>query len=98
MLILAEGTVSQTIEGDARTAAQAWLGPMVDDGFVVDAYRQRSRGSGVDVAVQPGSALGSATSQRPAGGSRVCRQLRDDGRDQASIPLSVLEVPARWPR
>jgi len=38
MLILAEGTVSHSLEGDARTAAQAWLGPMVDDGFVVDAY------------------------------------------------------------
>jgi hypothetical protein len=38
MLILAEGTVNYQLEGDARTAAQAWLGPMVDDGFVVDAY------------------------------------------------------------
>ena len=38
MLILAEGTVSHTVEGDERSAAQAWLGPMVDDGFLVDAY------------------------------------------------------------
>jgi hypothetical protein len=38
MLILAEGTVSHPLEGDERTAAQAWLGPMVDDGFLLDAY------------------------------------------------------------
>lgn len=38
MLILAEGTISHTVEGEERTAAQAWLGPMVDDGFLVDAY------------------------------------------------------------
>lgn len=38
MLILAEGTISQRVEGEERTAAQAWLGPMVDDGFLLDAY------------------------------------------------------------
>jgi len=38
MLILAEGNISHPVEDDERTAAQAWLGPMVDDGFLVDAY------------------------------------------------------------
>ena len=38
MLILAEGNISHPVEGDERTAAQAWLGPMVDDGFLVDAF------------------------------------------------------------
>jgi hypothetical protein len=38
MLILVEGTIHHRVEGDARTAAQAWLGPMMDDGFVVDGF------------------------------------------------------------
>ena len=38
MLILAEGNITHPVEGDERTAAQAWLGPMVDDGFLVDAF------------------------------------------------------------
>jgi hypothetical protein len=38
MLILAEGTMHRSIAGDERTAVQAWLGPMVDDGFLRDGY------------------------------------------------------------
>lgn len=38
MLIVAEGTIHQPVEGDARLAAQAWLGPMVDEGFALDGY------------------------------------------------------------
>jgi hypothetical protein len=38
MLIVAEGTVHHPVEGDARLAAQAWLGPMVDEGFAIDGY------------------------------------------------------------
>ena len=38
MLILAEGNISHPVEGEERIAAQAWLGPMVDDGFLLDAY------------------------------------------------------------
>jgi hypothetical protein len=38
MLILAEGTIHRSVTGDDRTAVQAWLGPMVDDGFLLDGY------------------------------------------------------------
>jgi hypothetical protein len=43
MLILAEGTIHRTIEGDARSAVRAWLGPMVDDGFLHNGYLDLSR-------------------------------------------------------
>jgi hypothetical protein len=42
MLILAEGRIHHRVEGDARTAARAWLGPMMDDGFVVDGFIDES--------------------------------------------------------
>jgi hypothetical protein len=38
MLILAEGTVHRPVEGQERTAAEAWLGPMVDEGFLQAGY------------------------------------------------------------
>jgi len=38
MLILAEGTIQHPVAGDERTAAQAWLGPMVDGGFLQSGY------------------------------------------------------------
>jgi hypothetical protein len=34
MLILAEGTVHRPVEGDELAAVSAWLGPMVDAGFM----------------------------------------------------------------
>jgi hypothetical protein len=38
MLILAEGTIHRPVEGVERAAAEAWLGPMVDDGFLHAGY------------------------------------------------------------
>jgi hypothetical protein len=38
MLILAEGTIQHPVAGDERTAVQAWLGPMVDGGFLQSGY------------------------------------------------------------
>jgi hypothetical protein len=38
MLILAEGTIHRPVEGDQRAAAEAWLGPMVDEGFLQHGY------------------------------------------------------------
>jgi hypothetical protein len=38
MLILAEGTIHRPVEGDQRAAVQAWLGPMVDEGFLQHGY------------------------------------------------------------
>jgi hypothetical protein len=38
MLILAEGTILQPVAGDERAAVQAWLGPMVDGGFLQSGY------------------------------------------------------------
>jgi hypothetical protein len=41
MLILAEGTINRPIEGEARAAVRAWLGPMADDGFMETGYLDR---------------------------------------------------------
>lgn len=38
MLILAEGTIHRPIEGDQVDAVRAWLGPMVDSGFMHSGY------------------------------------------------------------
>jgi hypothetical protein len=38
MLILAEGTVHRPVEGDQLEAVRAWLGPMVDSGFMHSGY------------------------------------------------------------
>jgi hypothetical protein len=38
VLILAEGTVHRRVEGGARAAAAAWLGPMADEGVLHDGY------------------------------------------------------------
>jgi len=38
MLILAEGTVRRPLEDDERAAVWAWLGPMVDAGFMQSGY------------------------------------------------------------
>jgi hypothetical protein len=38
MLILVEGTIHRRVGGEERTAVQAWLGPMVDDGFLQSGY------------------------------------------------------------
>lgn len=38
MLFQAEGTANQSIEGDEQSATWAWLGPMVDDGFLQTGY------------------------------------------------------------
>lgn len=42
MLILAEGTIHRPVQGEERTAVEAWLGPMVDDGFLVHGYLEIS--------------------------------------------------------
>ena len=34
MLLIVEGTVHRPLAGERRRVASAWLGPMVDDGFV----------------------------------------------------------------
>jgi hypothetical protein len=41
MLILAEGMIRKPIEGEARAAVRAWLGPMADDGFLEAGYLDR---------------------------------------------------------
>lgn len=38
MLILAEGTIHRPVVSDDRAAAEAWLGPMVDAGFLQQGY------------------------------------------------------------
>jgi hypothetical protein len=43
MLILAEGSIHRPIEGSERSAVQAWLGPMVDGGFLQNAYIDGAR-------------------------------------------------------
>ena len=43
MLILAEGTIHRPLVGEEQTAAQAWLGPMVDGGFLQNAYIDNPR-------------------------------------------------------
>jgi hypothetical protein len=44
MLILAEGTIHEPIVGGKRTETQAWLGPMVDDGFLQEGYLDQAGG------------------------------------------------------
>ena len=57
MLILAEGTASHSLEGDAHCGSSL---ARADGGRRVCRGRVRERGGrpGVDLAVQPGSALG----------------------------------------
>jgi hypothetical protein len=43
MLIIAEGTIHRPLVGEEQTAAQAWLGPMVDGGFLQSAFIDRDR-------------------------------------------------------
>jgi hypothetical protein len=43
MLFLAEGAIHHALAGEERSAAQAWLGPMVDGGFLQSAYIDHSR-------------------------------------------------------
>jgi hypothetical protein len=43
MLILAEGTIHHPLVGEEQSAAQAWLGPMVDGGFLQSAFIDRPR-------------------------------------------------------
>jgi hypothetical protein len=43
MLILAEGTIHRELIGEEQSAAQAWLGPMVDGGFLQSAYIDHER-------------------------------------------------------
>ena len=38
MLILAEGTVRDPLTPDRRREIEAWLGPMMDDGFLRGGY------------------------------------------------------------
>jgi hypothetical protein len=38
MLFVAEGTIHRQLIGEEQSAAQAWLGPMVDGGFLQSAY------------------------------------------------------------
>ena len=38
MLILAEGTVHSAVDEEERASMLAWLGPMVDDGFLINGY------------------------------------------------------------
>jgi hypothetical protein len=38
MLFIAEGQIRQPIEGGERAVAAAWLGPMVDSGFLQAGY------------------------------------------------------------
>jgi hypothetical protein len=38
MLFQAEGTATRVIAGDEQSATWAWLGPMVDDGFLQTGY------------------------------------------------------------
>ncbi len=43
MLIMAEGTIHRLLVGEQQLSAQAWLGPMVDGGFLQNAYVDRAR-------------------------------------------------------
>lgn len=43
MLILAEGTVHRTLENDERAPGWAWLGPMVDAGFLQSGVHKQRR-------------------------------------------------------
>jgi hypothetical protein len=43
MLILAEGTIHRPLVGEEQSAAAAWLGPMVDGGFLHSAYIDHAR-------------------------------------------------------
>jgi hypothetical protein len=38
MLILAEGTINQTVTGDELAAVEAWFGAMADSGFLQSGY------------------------------------------------------------
>ena len=38
MLYIAEGRIRQPIDGDERTVQAAWLGPMIDSGFLHAGY------------------------------------------------------------
>ncbi len=38
MLILVEGTIHRPVVGDDLAAVEAWLGPMVDDGFLQSGF------------------------------------------------------------
>jgi hypothetical protein len=43
MLIMAEGEIHRPLESGEQLSAQAWLGPMVDGGFLHNAYIDRPR-------------------------------------------------------
>jgi hypothetical protein len=43
MLVIAEGTIHRPLVGEEQTMAQAWLGPMVDGGFLQSAFIDRDR-------------------------------------------------------
>jgi hypothetical protein len=43
MLYLAEGQIRQPIAGDERAQVAAWLGPMVDSGFLQSGYVDAAR-------------------------------------------------------
>jgi hypothetical protein len=43
MLVIAEGTINRPLAGAEQTAAQAWLGPMVDGGFLQSAFIDREQ-------------------------------------------------------
>ena len=43
MLFIAEGTIHRPLIGEERSAAQAWLGPMVDGGFLQNAFIDHPR-------------------------------------------------------
>ncbi|MCW2492138.1 MAG: hypothetical protein JWN47_1502 [Frankiales bacterium] len=38
MLIMAEGTIHHRLSSEERQAVLAWLGPMVDEGFMINGY------------------------------------------------------------
>jgi hypothetical protein len=44
MLILAEGTVNEPLSDVERAAVRAWLGPMVDEGFIQSGHINMARG------------------------------------------------------
>jgi hypothetical protein len=43
MLIFAEGTVNEPLSDVERAAVRAWLGPMVDEGFIQSGYINMAR-------------------------------------------------------
>jgi hypothetical protein len=43
MLIFAEGTVNEPVSDVERAAVRAWLGPMVDEGFIQSGYINMAR-------------------------------------------------------